>query len=155
MLNDQVIIEFAQGVIEGIQNNIRTKRIGKYGPMHDTGAAEESLSYRWDGKRLQIYSSWPYIWVLEDGRKPGKMPPVDSLIGWVERKVQPVDASARTVAFLIARKIGRDGTWLYQQGGKSGILSEFSSREYIIRNLSDKLAADLVKQTLNIIKSAA
>lgn len=48
---------------------------------------------------------------VEDGRKPGKMPPVEALIPWVGSKLGiPPGPERRSAAFLIARKIGATGT---------------------------------------------
>lgn len=58
----------------------------------------------------------PYWKWVEKGRKPGKMPPIDAILQWV--KVKPiiprenngVIPTEKQLAYLIARKIGRDGT---------------------------------------------
>ncbi|HET7276134.1 MAG TPA: hypothetical protein VFI91_13275 [Longimicrobiaceae bacterium] len=59
----------------------------------------------------RVGSPLPYALVVERGRQPGKMPPPEALELWVRRKlgVQNVN-EARSVAYLIARKIGREGT---------------------------------------------
>ena len=46
------------------------------------------------------------------GRRPGKMPPVKPLIDWIRFKSIPVPTgmSVEAFAFLIARKIGKQGT---------------------------------------------
>ena len=46
------------------------------------------------------------------GRRPGKQPPVKPLIDWIKFKRIPVPTgmSVESFAFLIARKIGREGT---------------------------------------------
>ena len=51
--------------------------------------------------------------VVERGRRPGKMPPTDpmeSLELWVIRKLGINPPASRGVAFVIARKIAKDGT---------------------------------------------
>ena len=51
-----------------------------------------------------------YASVMELGRRPGaRMPPVDAIVRWVIRKQIASGGSARSVAFLIARSIGRKG----------------------------------------------
>lgn len=62
---------------------------------------------------LELEDYWKYV---EYGRGPGKMPPIDAIEQWI--KIKPVIPEARNgkipdtrqLAFLIARKIGRDGT---------------------------------------------
>jgi hypothetical protein len=52
-----------------------------------------------------------YLPIVERGRRPGRRPPVQALVLWVVRKLGITDEKrARSVAFLIARKIGRRGT---------------------------------------------
>lgn len=47
---------------------------------------------------------------VEEGRRPGKMPPVEALIPWVGSKLGVPPERRPAVAFLVARKIGRTGT---------------------------------------------
>lgn len=68
------------------------------------------------------YAEW-----VEEGRAPGKRPPVQALIPWVKRNLRiervskrtkrplkrrrgPTESEARSLAYVIARKIGREGT---------------------------------------------
>jgi len=50
-----------------------------------------------------------YTRYVEDGRSPGKFPPPDKLIPWVERNMGLTGKEAKRVAFLIGRKIAREG----------------------------------------------
>ena len=48
---------------------------------------------------------------VEEGRGPGKRPPIEALIPWVGSKLGvPPGPERRSVAFLVARKIGAQGT---------------------------------------------
>ena len=47
---------------------------------------------------------------VEFGRRPGRMPPVDALEMWVRRQLGVSGDEARSVAFVVARAIGRRGT---------------------------------------------
>lgn len=59
----------------------------------------------------ELRSAASYAAPVEFGRKPGKMPPVDAIEYWVRRKLGITgDREARSVAFVIARAIGRKGT---------------------------------------------
>ena len=58
-----------------------------------------------------------YWYFVENGRKAGKMPPIDNILNWI--RVKPVlprpNAKGKLptpqqLAFLIARKIGEEGT---------------------------------------------
>jgi hypothetical protein len=51
-----------------------------------------------------------YPAVIEFGRRPGaKPPPVSALVEWVKVKLGATEQTARNVAFLVARAIGRRG----------------------------------------------
>lgn len=62
---------------------------------------------------ISLASYWKYV---ENGRKPGKFPPINKILNWI--KVKPViprpmnglkPPTEPQLAFLIARKIARDG----------------------------------------------
>lgn len=77
-------------------------------------------------------AAWKYAMSIERGRAAGKMPPVDALIKWVERKLKigmvanglnkrglvkwkksrsaNREQEIRSVAFVVARSIGEKGT---------------------------------------------
>lgn len=61
--------------------------------------------------RGEVVSIASYGAAVEYGRKPGKMPPVAAIELWVRRKLGiNNDKEARSVAYVIARAIGRRGT---------------------------------------------
>lgn len=61
---------------------------------------------------LELEDYWKFV---EYGRGPGKMPPIDVIEQWIKIKPvipEPINGrvpDTRQLAFLIARKIGRDG----------------------------------------------
>lgn len=69
-----------------------------------------------DGKMegsIELASYWKYV---EYGRKPGKWPPRDKILEWIKIKPvlpRPVNGlkppTQEQMAFLVCRKIGRDG----------------------------------------------
>jgi hypothetical protein len=77
----------------------------------DRGGYTRAWKASVEGRSLTIYNQAPYAAVIEHGRRPGgRMPPVKALVPWVRRKLGVGDAEAQSVAFLVARKIARDGT---------------------------------------------
>ena len=58
---------------------------------------------------LHLPSYWMYI---ENGRGPGKFPPIQAIQNWIEVKhiVPRNNATVPQVAYLVARKIAREGT---------------------------------------------
>ena len=100
---------------------------------------------------ISIASYWKYV---EYGRKPGKMPPVSKILEWVRVKPDlprprnnakpPTDAQ---LAFLIARKIGRDGIKPGNQLEEAINIVWINHR----RDISDAISADL-QEAVDLIK---
>lgn len=95
-----------------------------------------------NGTKLQISLNLePYWKYVEYGRRPGKMPPIDAIAEWIRIKPiipEPINGKVpdtRQVAFLIARKIGREGI----EGRKP---------------LTNIIYSDTVETLINDIKSA-
>ncbi len=63
----------------------------------------------------------PYTEQLVNGRRGGRFPPIEAIKQWIIDKgiVNNIKGSisVSSLAFLIARKIAREGTKYYQQGG--------------------------------------
>ena len=63
---------------------------------------------------LSLAPHWKYV---ENGRRPGKFPPIDNILDWVKAKPQLVrpnrldrkELAPRQLAFLVARKIAAKG----------------------------------------------
>lgn len=79
-----------------------------------SGGAGRSLSVKVaanGGRVVGTITGAHYWYYIEHGRKPGKRPPIASIEQWIEDKRIPLDGiTKRSLAFLIARKIGSEGT---------------------------------------------
>lgn len=128
-LVEAILKNFAEDVIAGIREGI----------PNVTGKSAASLGYRIDAGGLEIYSSEKYFTVLETGRKPGKRPPIDVILQWIKDKPIASDINPKSLAFLIARKIGEEGSLLYRQGGKSGVISDVINDQTVKEGLVDVL----------------
>lgn len=156
LISQRLALErFAITVVDGIKNNIRNERVTPFGAVNTTGSAAESIFYRITDDRLIIGSTWAYITVLEDGRKPGKFAPPEVILRWVEQKPITSDISKKSLAFLINRKLKEKGSLIYQQGGKSGILSDYLNDEYIQRFLRKEFMDATIKEVTNLLFQAA
>lgn len=60
--------------------------------------------------RGSVSTSMPYGDIVEIGRKAGSFPPVAPIALWASRKLGVFDTDLESAAFLIARKIYREGT---------------------------------------------
>lgn len=80
--------------------NSGTLRAGISTEMHGTSTNLQGI----------VLNPVMYALPVEDGRKPGKMPPVEAIQLWVIRKGIGPRGDSRSTAFVIARSIGRRGT---------------------------------------------
>lgn len=146
MLVDEVVREFAEGVIAGIQENL----------PRSSGKTARSFFYRWDGQRLQIGSTETWITVLEDGRRPGRQAPSgegSDLLEWVRREAPDKSPSQqKSLAYAIAKVQSEEGSLLYRQGGNSGVLSEVINQEYVNQNLTRRLQEEVIAEISKILK---
>ena len=80
--------------------------------FHNRNASGESIDSLYEvptpkGFRIMGSESWKYI---NEGRTPGGRPPINVIEQWIDDKgIQPNDISKKSLAFLIARKIGAEG----------------------------------------------
>ncbi len=146
---------FAETTVKGIQENIRTKRVTKFGSMNASGKAAESIKYRLTETGFEIYvfgKAVAYFDTLETGRKPGKQPPTAALKQWVILRNLPSKwkMSADSAAFLVARKIGQEGTNVFTQGGHTGIVKDWVN-EARIKELRESILPVFVDEVTSLI----
>ena len=98
---------------------------------------------------------------LVRGRKPGKFPPIDAIKNWIVDKgiVNKIkgDITVSSLAFLIARKIAREGTNYFQQGGTDLVDAVITEQriQSIIDMVGNELTITLVSKIENDFKQIA
>lgn len=84
----------------------------KQGVAKATSTTANSITVEKKGEAH--YHAGPHVasaYWLEHGRNPGKQPPKDAILDWMKVKgIRLPEKEAKQVAFLIARKIGQQGT---------------------------------------------
>jgi hypothetical protein len=88
---------------------------------------------------------WQFMGVWETGRKPGKWPPRQPIQQWVEAKLGKTGSDAKSIAYLIQRKIGNEGSSLFRQGGRKDIFTP------PIERLFNELPGQIGNELINII----
>lgn len=91
-----------------------------------------------DQAAITVGSSSSYAYYVEHGRSAGKRPPTEEILEWMTAKGIEADARA---AYLIARKIGKDGIagkHVFQKGIEKAEPQIQSSASTIIINKVDK-----------------
>jgi hypothetical protein len=149
-----VVNDMAKRFVELMQSDYRMKRkVGRnYTNAVASGTLEKSLAYRLQIKgqsiNISVYAKGKasqYFLARENGRKPGKQPPIDAILDWMRIKPiklrdkesgkfqKPTEALKRQVAFLIARKIGKQG------------IKGWKAFDYAYENIWDEYEAKVVE----------
>lgn len=126
---DRYMIAFAERVIERAQKNLNTSGFArkKGRKINSSGDLSKSLGFDLNKKGLEFTSTEKYSSIVEEGRKPGKMPPIDPIKKWITEKgvrlqktvvkngvkvnqfAQKTDANLKSAAFAIAKSIAKKG----------------------------------------------
>jgi len=121
-------------VVASLRNSLASNNVNASGRLSNSIQAEVNKA----GDRLTV-SAFAYIFTTEDGRAPTKNPGPGVLRPrireWLDQKGVPEwpGMTRDAQAFVIARKIHKDGTRLFRRGGNSGVLSSVLTEELISR----------------------
>jgi hypothetical protein len=158
MLNtNDVLNKFGQTLVSEIKFALANKDLTGYGPSVASGDLINSIRYEVTNDELIIYAL-DYIGALQYGRKPtsngnqGGRTLKERIRMWLDQKgIEPDDISKDSLAYLIARKIHREGTTIYRRtnGENSGLLDDI-----INQVLVDKIENALIFAYVTEIKSA-
>lgn len=131
-------------IVSDIQQRMSESR-GALGPMNDTGEASKSLSYKVSGNKLTI-EGLARLFFLEFGRRPGAWPNVDAIKKWVRSKLGVTEEEVDSVAYLVGRKIYRDGTEILNDKSKGLRLDLIL--DMFIEEVGEKVTEGLVKNVI-------
>ncbi len=125
--------------ITGVEAVAFLTRILSESNKYATGNLIRSLDFKIindvNGLMLKIMAA-PYFKYVDEGRRPGKQPPIKPIQSWIEKKeIQIKNYSSKQSAFIIARSIGKKGIQPM--------------------NLTERLIRDILNNKQKIIKSGA
>ena len=96
-------------IVADAQDNLRKNRINTTGRLSNSGRVVENSDGTIDAGFMSGEDN--YAAAVEYGRRAGKFPPIDAIYQWLRKKTSGTTAEAtRSHAFLIARKIARQGS---------------------------------------------
>ena len=141
----KVLQKFLNQWIREMQQNLDTDR------TNNSGELRQSLGKNFNnGVKVNpdlivgVIEGTDYWGAVDEGRRPGKQPPLQDILKWVQTKLpRNPDISDNSLAYLIARKIGEEGT-------KPG--TSFASKvltDEAINELENAVADAMVEDTLN------
>lgn len=85
--------------------------------MRASGNWADELDYDVEGRNMVWITGLAYSEQLAQGRAPGNNPPMEPLQRWFMQKYGVEEQRARGLAFGLQKKIAKEGTSWYQQGG--------------------------------------
>ena len=87
-----------------------------------------------------------YTEYLEDGRKPGGFPPVDAIKKWIQDKGIQSELPINSLAYLIGRKIAKEG-WKRQKHGGVNLVSQVITPRRV-QEIMDRIGTNLMVQLM-------
>ena len=140
---------FADKVLQMYRQELQNQSINASSTLSQTATSTVNM----DGTRLVISLNLePYWKYVEYGRRAGKMPPIDAIARWITIKPivpNPINGrvpDTRQLAFLIARKIGREGI----EGRKPiSNIAYSDTMESLINDIKSAIVGQLKEQLLN------
>jgi hypothetical protein len=110
--------------------------------IDNTGDAGNSLEVQ-DNTLL----GYEYIYFLDQGRAPGKFPPVSNIRDWVRTKLGIDEKKADSVAYLVGRKISQEGTKIWKDKSKGLELDVLINEmlEQIYEDVSEEMKVNIIK----------
>lgn len=127
-------------VLNGIKDKIRDRLAERN--LDNTGEAGLSLEVR----GAELWGA-DYLYYLDQGRGPGKFPPPSNIIGWVRSKLGLDDTEAKQVAYLIGRKISKEGTDIWRNKTKGIQLDQLI--EEALEELEEEIAEQAKVEVLS------
>lgn len=148
MIELDKIQPLADKIVELYRKQLETQGINASSTLSKTAKAIVEVN----GNRLLVSLNLePYWKYVEYGRKAGKMPPIDAIAEWIRIKPivpEPINGKVpdtRQLAYLIARKIGREGL----KGRKPLTNIVYSDAvESIIQDIKNEIVRQLKQSTL-------
>lgn len=134
---DILKVEFQSIKEELIQRHdeLKMRASGKW-----AASLQEEITESANRVNVKLYGE-SYTKQLVDGREPGKFPPIKAIEEWIYHKgIKAVgkNISISSLAFLIARKIAKEGTKYFKQGGTDLVESVITPQR--IQSIIDKVA---------------
>lgn len=145
----EVLNEFADAFIQNARNNLEANQSNASYNLYNSFEKVIEVGEDYFKVSISLADYWQF---LENGRGPGKFPPVDKIKEWIE--VKPINPtplsngktpSVEQLSFLISRKIANEGT--------EGKPFFEPAKEQTIREFEDKINEAIEEDVSNFILS--
>lgn len=126
---------FGEQTVNIIRTNLRETN------TNASGRTSESVqSTIINSNRVQVTGK-AFIYVVETGRKAGKMPPISKILEWINTGKPFFSGDKVSFTWAISKKIARSGSALFRKGGRKDIITPA---------VSDKRVSDLTQEIATI-----
>ena len=156
------INELSREMVEDFLEELRDKQLEVHDreKMRASGRTRETFTVLMEKDKGTLFGP-AHIRQLEQGRRPGNMPPVSSILEWIRNKGISTE-NPTSLAWAIATKIKNEGTrrWRGEQRKPSGIVSDvFDEKEFkdFVERMGDvygKFAATYLSDELKELNDA-
>lgn len=140
------IDELLEKVAEAYLKDQQEKNIRSSGKSAASVKMESTEAYGW-------VRGIHYFRQQRVGRRPGKFPPVDAILQWIQAKgITPSgNIAPKSLAFLIARKIARQGTDIFM--GRRPALNVDEKIKELVAEFRKEVAADRKEELEEMLKT--
>lgn len=140
--NKETIFRFLEVVRRGIISDQQQKG------LRSSGESAASLSIAEKNRGAELRGS-AYFQQQIKGRRPGRFPPIKSILEWIDAKGISFDGiSKKSLAFVIARKIAKKGTDIFLR--KSPALDV----KKIVKTYEPTFRGELIKAKKIVLQTA-
>lgn len=147
----QILHRYGEFIVEKLRTAIKEKPVTRFGAVNASGDLAASVRYEVNARGLKVFAA-DYIYNVEYGRAPGKFPPREAILSWIENKRLSFDIPINSLAFLIGRKIAQKGTVAFQQGGTDLVADVITPT--LLEEIRQEFAEGLIKEIRSEILAA-
>ena len=152
---NEILNKWGQVLTAKLKEDIKSKPITKYGAANASGKLHDSVTYEVDDRGLRILA-FDYAYFIEFGRGAtrangsGELRP--KIRQWIDDKgIVPDGITKDSLAYLITRKIHREGTEIFKQGGTTLLRDIFNDR--LISDIESEIALSFQDAIIANIRS--
>lgn len=162
LTTDGELNTLVQQLLEQYKGSLARNKINASGNLSNTAQAYSKVEGSSLGKyEYQIvFDLADYWYYVENGRRPGKRPPISAIEKWIADKgIAPHPRangsipSTKQLAFAISTKIAREGTQYYQMGGTQVLHDAINNQSPVLDAIVDRIGVLLDKEITSALNT--
>ena len=149
----EVLNRYGQRVIDLYRSNLSNSGHNATGKLASTASFNVEVSGEEINVTIHLEDYYRYI---EEGRRPGRFPPVDAILGWIQAKnIMPREINGKLpteqqLAYLIGRKIAEQGI----EGTHDLANAQDTAKSQFENEIKEALKADYDEEALRYMHDA-